>query len=175
MSPNVAALPPEASRMDAIRLMQERNVRRVPLIDGERIAGIVKLDDLVLDETVPMDELAAVVRSQFEQGAPAAFGCRRVREARAEGTYWRLINELRANAGLEATAQAEIALEVGLTSLLRRLTPDEAKDLIAQLASLHIRRCSACQPARTEASHGPRSRSTWRSGSTSTRRAPRRS
>lgn len=136
MSRDVAALSPDASRMDAIRLMQERNVRRIPLVEGERIVGIVTLDDLLLDEAAPLDELAAIVRSQLGQGGPADPRRRRAREARAEGTYWRLINELRANASLETTAQAEMALEVALTSLLRRLTPHEAKDLIAQLPSL---------------------------------------
>jgi uncharacterized protein (DUF2267 family) len=57
------------------------------------------------------------------------------RAARAEATYRRLLNELRANAALE-TAAAETALEVVLNSLVRRLTPEEAKDLIAQLPSL---------------------------------------
>jgi CBS domain-containing protein/uncharacterized protein (DUF2267 family) len=136
MSHDVATLTPEAGRMDAIRLMQERNVRRIPLVEGEGIVGIVTLDDLLLDEAAPVDELAAIVRAQLGRGGPAAPGRRRAREARVEGTYWRLINELRANADLDTTAQAEIALEVALTSLLRRLTPHEAKDLIAQLPSL---------------------------------------
>ena len=136
MSRDVAALSPDASRMDAIRLMQERNVRRVPLVEADRIVGIVTLDDLLLDEAAPLDELGAIVRAQLGQGGPAAPRRRRAREARAEGTYWRLINELRANASLETTAEAEVALEVALTSLLRRLTPHEANDLIAQLPSL---------------------------------------
>lgn len=136
MSPDVAALPPGASRMQAVRLMQERNVRRIPLVDGERVAGMVTLDDLLLDEAVPLEELATVVRMQIGRGGPASPRRRRASEARAEGTYWRLISELRAEAGLETSAQAEVALDAALASLLRRLTRGEAEDLVAQLPSL---------------------------------------
>jgi uncharacterized protein (DUF2267 family) len=47
-----------------------------------------------------------------------------------------LVNQVRTNAGLETSEEAKAALEVVLNSLVRRLTPDEAKDLIAQLPSL---------------------------------------
>jgi CBS domain-containing protein/nucleotide-binding universal stress UspA family protein/uncharacterized protein (DUF2267 family) len=135
LSRNVATLSPAASRSEAIRLMQKRNVRRIPLVDGERVVGIVTFDDLLLDEAAPIDELAAIVRGQLGRGGPAG-RARRRSEARAEGTYWRLLNEMRANANLETTAEAEVAVEVALAGLLRRLTPDEAKDLLAQLPLL---------------------------------------
>jgi CBS domain-containing protein/uncharacterized protein (DUF2267 family) len=136
MSQDVATLSPAASRMEAIRTMQQRNVRRIPLVEDERVVGMVTLDDLLLDEAAPLEELAAIVRAQLGRGGPSAAGRRRSREARAEGTYWRLINELRAEAGLETSAQAEVALDVALGSLLRRLTREEAEDLAAQLPSL---------------------------------------
>ena len=136
MSVNVATLPPAASRMEAIRTMQQRNVRRIPLVDGERVAGMVTLDDLLLDEAAPLEELATVVRAQLGSGGPASPRRRRASEARAEGTYWRLISELRAEASSRTSAQAEVALDIGLASLLRRLTRGEAEDLAAQLPSL---------------------------------------
>lgn len=136
MSGNVATLTAAASRAEAIRQMQKRNVRRIPLVDGERVVGMVTIDDLLLDEAAPIDEIAAIVRGQLGQGGPAGVRARRRSEARAEGTYWRLLNELRAKADLETTAEAEIVLEVALGALLRRLTPDEADDLAAQLPSL---------------------------------------
>ncbi len=47
MSTPVATLSPADSHDDAIRLMQQRNIRRVPLVEDGRIVGIVTLDDLL--------------------------------------------------------------------------------------------------------------------------------
>ena len=139
MTMPVEALSPADRQTDAIRLMQERNIRRVPLVEGERIVGMVTLDDLLLDEAAPLDQLALIVAAQIGEGGPtppvSTPGMER-RSARAEATYRRLLNELREDVALETAAEAEIALDVVLNSLVRRLTPDEAKDLISQLPSL---------------------------------------
>ena len=58
MTSPVTTLSPADSQADAIRLMQERNVRRTPPVEAERIVGIVTLDDLLLDEAVPLEQLA---------------------------------------------------------------------------------------------------------------------
>ncbi len=139
MTAGVATLSPMDAQRDAIRVMQERNVRRIPLVEGGRLVGIVTLDDLLLDEAAPLDELAAVVQAQIGAGGPAATARSPAsvrRASRAEATYGRLLNQLRADAGLDTVEQAKTALEVVLQALVRRLTPDEAKDLIAQLPSL---------------------------------------
>lgn len=136
MSSGVAALPAEASRMEAIRAMKARNVRRIPLLDGERVAGMVTLDDLLLDEAAPLEEVAGIVRAQLGEGGPVNQRRRRASEARAEGTYWRLMSDLRAEAKLETGEQAEVALDAALPLLVRRLIPGEAEDLAAQLPSL---------------------------------------
>jgi uncharacterized protein (DUF2267 family) len=47
-----------------------------------------------------------------------------------------MLNQLRADAHLETSEQAATALEAVLGSIVQRLTPNEAKDLIAQLPSL---------------------------------------
>ena len=139
MTTPVVTLSPADSQSDAIRLMQERNVRRIPLVERERLVGIVTLDDLLIDEAAPIDQLAAVVETQIGEGGPAASvrapGMER-RAARAEATYGRLLNQARSDAALETTEEAETALEVVVNSLVRRLTPGEAKDLISQLPSL---------------------------------------
>jgi uncharacterized protein (DUF2267 family) len=135
MTTGVATLAPTDTQSDALRLMQRRNVRRIPLVEGERFVGMVTLDDLLLDEAAPIDRLAAIVEAQIGEGGPAV-PARRRSTARAEATYGRMINQLRADAALETAEQAEIALEVVLESIVRRLTPDEADDLIAQLPSL---------------------------------------
>jgi uncharacterized protein (DUF2267 family) len=139
MTTPVVTLSPSDSQIDAIRLMQEKNIRRIPLVEAERFVGIVALDDLLLDEAAPLDELAAIVAAQIGEGGPMtpleARGRQR-RAARAEATYKRLLRRFQEEASLENAEEAEIALNVVLKSLVRRLTPGEAKDLIAQLPSL---------------------------------------
>jgi uncharacterized protein (DUF2267 family) len=139
MTTPVATPSPAASQNDAIRLMQQLNIRRIPLVEREQLVGIITLDDLILDEAAPIDQLAAVVETQIGEGGPAASirapGMQR-RAARAEATYRRLLNQVKSSAALDTAEDAETALEVVLAALLRRLTPGEAKDLIAQLPSL---------------------------------------
>jgi uncharacterized protein (DUF2267 family) len=138
MTKDVATLSPRESRADAIRLMLERNIRRIPLVDDGRLVGIVTLDDLLLDEAAPIDRLAEVVQAQLGEGGPAApqgSRGRKRRGSRAEATYRRLLNEVRRDATLETVEQAATALEVVVGALARRLTPAEAKDLISQLPS----------------------------------------
>ncbi len=139
MTSPVITLPVTDSQSNAIRLMQQRGVRRIPIVEGERLVGIVTLDDLMLDETVPFDQLTAVVESQIGEGGPARSPRSPAAQrstARALATYGRLRNEIQKDAGLQTPQQAETALEVVLGALVRRLTPEEAEDLIAQLPSL---------------------------------------
>lgn len=139
MTPNVSTLPPDASRMEAIQLMRSHGIRRVPLVDeAAAIVGVVTLDDLLADEAVPSSELAAVVRAQVGEGGPSAptrldRRAAERRESRLESSRRRFLNHLRAEAGLDSAEQAETAGLTVLSQLLRRLTPDEAMDLIAQL------------------------------------------
>jgi CBS domain-containing protein/uncharacterized protein (DUF2267 family) len=139
MTSPVASLSPTDSQFDAIRLMQERSIRRIPLVEAERIVGIVTLDDLLLDEAAPLDQLAAVVEAQIGEGGPAASlrsPAARRGAARAQATYGRMLNELRSHADLETSELAETAIEIVLGSIVKRLTPNEAKNFIAQLPSL---------------------------------------
>lgn len=135
MSTAVATLSPKDGQRDAIRLMQDRNVRRIPLVEEGRLVGMVTLDDLLLDEAADIEDLGAIVQSQIGAGGPRS-PVRKRRSARAESTYGRLINQLRADTGLDTVERVNVALEVVLRSLVRRLTPNEAKDLVAQLPSL---------------------------------------
>src|SRR5690606_28937698 len=72
MASPVATLSPSDSQLDAVRLMHERNIRRIPLVDRGRLVGIVTLDDLLIDEAAPIDELASVVAAQIGEGGPTA-------------------------------------------------------------------------------------------------------
>lgn len=139
MTPTPAALAPGDDVAEAIRLMQERNIRRIPLVEDERVVGMVTLDDLLLDEAAPLEELAAVVQAQIADGGPAA--TRRTRAhrrsvARAEATLARFVTELDRETELEDPAQSRVALDIVATGLVRRLQPQEAANLIAQLPSL---------------------------------------
>ena len=139
MTTNVATLTPSNSESDAIRLMQERNCRRIPLVENDRVVGMVTLDDLILNEAAPIGELAANVHAQIGEGGPmpSPRSPNRLRSlARAEATYARLLARVRERTGLTTSDEAGTALEVVLGHVVRRLTADEAKDLIAQLPSL---------------------------------------
>jgi CBS domain-containing protein/uncharacterized protein (DUF2267 family) len=139
MTKGVVSLAPTDTQASAINLMQKRNIRRIPLVEGNRFVGIVTLDDLLLDDAAPIDRLAAIVEAQIGEGGPAATErspARRRSAVRAEATYRRVINQVRADTGLDAEGQAERALDVVLEALIRRLVPGEAEDLVAQLPSL---------------------------------------
>ncbi|HEX6613087.1 MAG TPA: CBS domain-containing protein [Rhodanobacteraceae bacterium] len=136
-SPATLALTDDVA--DAIRLMQEHNIRRIPLVDAGRVVGMVTLDDLLLDEAAPLDELAAIVQAQIEEGGPAPAiraPAHRRSLARAEATLTRLLKGVRAETGLEDLERSRLALDIVLASLVRRLVPQEAMDFIAQLPSL---------------------------------------
>lgn len=138
MTESPIALTLADSVADAIEVMQARNIRRIPLVEGERVVGIVTLDDLLLDEAAPLRDLAAIVQRQIaEPGPPApATASWKRSAARATATLARFLNAVAAEAGLADRERARTALDVVLGSLVRRLTATEAKDLIAQLPSL---------------------------------------
>jgi len=139
MSSPVITLSVNDSQQDAIGIMQDKNIRRIPLVEQQRFVGMVTLDDLLLDEAAPLDQLAAIVQTQLGEGGPAPsprLPSMRRRTARAESTYGRFLNQIYTDAAFETADQAEAALHVVLKSSIKRLTPGEAKDLIAQLPSL---------------------------------------
>ena len=151
MTPSPATLTPADGAADAIRLMQQRNIRRIPLVEGERVVGMVTLDDLLLDEAAPLEELAAIVQAQIATGGPAESArapARRRSLARAEATLVRWLANVDAETGLDDVRQSRVALDIVLSALVRRLMPQEAKDFIAQLPSL-------LQPALRALPRGP--------------------
>lgn len=140
MSSPVITLSPADSQSQAIRLMRESNVRRIPLVDeGGAAVGMVTLDDLILDEAAPLDEIAAVVQAQIGEGGLAESELspgRRRSAARAQGTLGRMVALVRARGRFSSRDQAEEALREVLSAVVRRIDPGEAKDLVAQLPSL---------------------------------------
>jgi CBS domain-containing protein len=59
ISDDVVTLDPSATVDDAVRLMRERAVRRVPVVEGGRAVGIVSIGDLVRDRD-PRSALADI-------------------------------------------------------------------------------------------------------------------
>jgi CBS domain-containing protein/uncharacterized protein (DUF2267 family) len=138
MTEDVVTLPPDASRTDAMRLMQERRIRRIPLVAEGAVVGVVTLDDLLADEAASLEDFADVVRAQVGDGGPMAptrleMQAARRRASRLDASYRRFLNEFRTESTLPSVDQADTALMIVLSTLVRRLTADEAKDLIAQL------------------------------------------
>jgi CBS domain-containing protein/uncharacterized protein (DUF2267 family) len=138
MTVDVVTLPPEASRTEAMRLMQERRIRRIPLVAEGAVVGVATLDDLLADEAASLEDFADVVRAQVGDGGPMAptrleIQAARSRASRLNASYRRFVNEFRTESTLSSVDQADTALMIVLSALVRRLTPDEAKDLIAQL------------------------------------------
>jgi uncharacterized protein (DUF2267 family) len=149
MTTPVTTLSTADSQDKAIQLMQQRKIRRIPLVESGRLVGIVTLDDLLLDEAAPLDQLSAVVEAQIGAGGWATSlrsSATQRAAARAQATYGRMLNQLRADADLETSERAEAALVTVLDSLVRRLTQHEAKDLISQLPSLLHARLRALSP-----------------------------
>jgi CBS domain-containing protein/uncharacterized protein (DUF2267 family) len=138
MTEDVVTLPLDASRTDALRLMQERRIRRIPLVAEGAVVGVVTLDDLLADEAASLEDFADVVRAQVGDGGPMAptrleMQAARRRASRLDASYRRFVNEFRTESTLPSVDQADTALTIVLSALVRRLTADEAKDLIAQL------------------------------------------
>jgi uncharacterized protein (DUF2267 family) len=144
---------------EIVRLMRDNGIRRVPLTEAGRPVGLVTFDDLIVDGSVGLDALREIVIAQLEVEAPqkpagllhpkaAATAQARVRalmraKARAEATYGRMVGAVAAVAGLDRD-RSERALLLALCMLCRRLTPQEAHHLVAQLPSLiqpHLNDC----------------------------------
>jgi CBS domain-containing protein/uncharacterized protein (DUF2267 family) len=145
MTQSPSTLPVTATEENAAELMRVRRVRRVPLMEGERLVGLVTLDDLLLERSLPADVLAAAVRAQLQEPAPLKPAgvvhperpARRHRhEARAQETYGKLLHVVQSTTGLARRELAETALEVVLSAVIRRITLQEGEDLLAQLPSI---------------------------------------
>jgi CBS domain-containing protein len=62
MSKPLITLPPHSSIKDALQIMQQKNVRRIPIVDGEIMQGIVTDKDVlqaILKNEIPLDNLVS--------------------------------------------------------------------------------------------------------------------
>jgi uncharacterized protein (DUF2267 family) len=156
MSTPIATLPPSATALDVAELMIERRVRRIPIEDARRFVGLVTLDDLILEHGVDLFTLAGILRAQLSEPArlkpagrlqptpPARYAdvesaaprSAHRHAARQKRAYDTLIRRTLALTGLPEREQAEAAIDVVLSGIVRRITPEEAGDSLAQLPSL---------------------------------------
>jgi CBS domain-containing protein/uncharacterized protein (DUF2267 family) len=164
MSEEVIACDIGADVHDVVRLMREHGVRRIPITESGRLVGLVTFDDLVVDGAVGVDALRSIVTAQLEVEAPqkpagilhpqdpvgperrAAGRARALMraQARAEATYNRLVGAVSEDAAGLDRDRSERALLLGICMLCRRLVPQEAQHLIAQLPSKLQPRLDQC-------------------------------
>jgi CBS domain-containing protein/uncharacterized protein (DUF2267 family) len=151
MSRPAVLLAESASEADAARLMLNHHVRRIPIVDGTRVTGLVTLDDLIVEQAVDGATLAAIVRAQLSDATRLkprgdirpgetwrTSAARRAQRhgARAERSHAALVARTRELTGLRTPHAAEVALEEVLSGIIRRINPEEARQLLAQVPSL---------------------------------------
>lgn len=151
MSRPVAVLPVTATEVDAAEAMLAGHVRRIVILDGRLLAGIVTLDDLILERAIEPTLLAAIVRAQLSEPARlktrthvrpmAARGARQERaaqrhDARSRLAYDKLLERTVVATGLPTRGEAEAALASVITGLLRRIRPEEARHFLAELPQM---------------------------------------
>ena len=64
MTPDPLVAEADAGVMDTVRAMCEASVRRVPVVEGDRLAGIVTLDDFLVLLAGELSNLAGVVEAE---------------------------------------------------------------------------------------------------------------
>ncbi|MCP3984504.1 MAG: CBS domain-containing protein [bacterium] len=68
------------STLELLGMLEERGVRRVPLLEAGKVVGLVSLDDLVMELGVQLWNISEAVGSEIREAARSARGRRR-REA----------------------------------------------------------------------------------------------
>jgi CBS domain-containing protein len=79
MSTDLVTLAPDADLRDALKIFEDRAIRRLPLVAGEQLVGMLTMDDLVVDLTGDLARLTRPIVGQVlfghrEPVAPATPG-----------------------------------------------------------------------------------------------------
>lgn len=145
MTPGPATLTPEDSERQAASLMRARHVRRVPIVQDGRAVGIVTLDDLILSGAVDIEMAGDIIDAELSEPSPAKpAGLEHPIEspspdrdtrhaARSERKLRAFAARLATALNLDDTDRALTAFSVVAEGLVRRMTPAEASDFVAQL------------------------------------------
>jgi CBS domain-containing protein/uncharacterized protein (DUF2267 family) len=136
MHEDVQAVGPGATLEEILAAMCEAGCRRLPIVDGDRILGIVTLDDLLLDGWIDAHDAAAVLRAQLDRPTrqPRSDRAAARREARAENKLRHLVAVVARDTALTPD-RAALALKLVVGAICRRILPQEAEQLAAQLPS----------------------------------------
>lgn len=155
MTPEPTTAAVDGSEEEAIAAMRARHVRRVPVVDGQRVVGIVSLDDFVVSGVIEPAEAAEIIENQLMEPAalkPAGslypvHNPRPRREGatlpaqpwrhleRSEQTLNQFTKRLQQALGWTDPDAALRAFELVAGAIMQRLTPTEASDFMAQLPS----------------------------------------
>ncbi len=65
MSMNVVAIEADSDLAEAVKAFAHHAVRRLPIVDGDQICGVISIDDLTVATTQQMTELARGVTAQI--------------------------------------------------------------------------------------------------------------
>jgi uncharacterized protein (DUF2267 family)/predicted transcriptional regulator len=153
MTPDPVTISINETEEQAAMLMRAQHVRRIPIVQGERAAGIVTLDDLLITGAVDLDTAAEIVESQLAEpaklkpaGVPHPIRLRDSQvvnyrdtkpptpgEARARHTLQAFQSRLRTALAIADPHRALTAFDVVASGLARRITAGEANDFASQL------------------------------------------
>lgn len=147
MTGEPASIDLDATEEQAAALMAGMHVRRLVVMDGDRLAGLVTLDDLVMAGSADKKQLRDVIYGQLSEEAPAkpegfTYPVRarreperaaRRRRARRQQTMAAFLTQLENDLHLGSRLDALKAFEIVTSALVRRLTASEANDFAAQL------------------------------------------
>jgi CBS domain-containing protein len=70
MSTDPITLDADADLRDAVQLFRDHAIRRLPLLEGERMVGMLTVDDLVIDLVSDLADLARPLMGQVLFGHP---------------------------------------------------------------------------------------------------------
>jgi uncharacterized protein (DUF2267 family)/predicted transcriptional regulator len=149
MTPAPVTLPIDASESQVVKLMRAHHIRRIPIVDGTKVAGIVTLDDLLMSGAVNIENAGAIIEAQLmEPAANKPVGdvypmrlppdrpeqqSRARRGARAQPTLDEFQELLRSSLGMTDPDRARTAFEIVVSALTRSVTEEETEDLVARL------------------------------------------
>jgi CBS domain-containing protein len=64
MSTDLVVLPADADLREAFRIFESHALRRLPLVEDDRIVGMLTMDDLVVDLTADLERLTRPITAQ---------------------------------------------------------------------------------------------------------------